>query len=205
MSGTRSHWEKVYTTKTETEVSWYQPHSLRSLELISTAAPDPAAAIVDIGGGASRLVDDLLARGYSDLTVLDVSDAALAKSRLRLGSEAGKVAWVAADITAWHPSRTYDVWHDRAVFHFLTDPQARSRYVDAARKSLRPGAHIVVATFGPHGPKKCSGLEVMRFTPDAIHREFGDDFAKIADSTEIHSTPWGAEQEFVYCYCRLPK
>lgn len=125
MSGTRSHWEKVHTAKAETEVSWYQPHSLRSLELISAAAPDPAAAIVDIGGGASRLVDDLLAQGYTDLTVLDVSEAALAKARLRLGRDSGKVDWVVADITEWHPPRANEVWHDRAVFHFLTGQSRR--------------------------------------------------------------------------------
>lgn len=202
----QNHWNAVYTKKAADRVSWYRPHLDRSLRFLDVEKIERTAAIIDVGGGASTFVDDLLDRGHSNVTVLDLSRSALEMAATRLGDRASAVKWICADVTeADLPEATYDFWHDRAVFHFLTDPQARSRYVDAARKSLRPGAHIVVATFGPHGPKKCSGLEVMRFTPDAIHREFGDDFAKIADSTEIHSTPWGAEQEFVYCYCRLPK
>ena len=202
MSGTRSHWEKVYTTKTETEVSWYQPHSLRSLELISTAALDPAAAIVDIGGGASRLVDDLLARGYSDLTVLDVSDAALAKSRLRLGSEAGKVAWVAADITAWHPSRTYDVWHDRAVFHFLTTPESQAVYLAALRAGTAAGWIVIMATFALDGPESCSGLPVQRYSPQMLAARLGPAFSLTRQAEETHETPWGSQQKFSYAVFR---
>ncbi|MDQ5871964.1 MAG: class I SAM-dependent methyltransferase, partial [Acidobacteriota bacterium] len=126
--------------------------------------------------------------------------------RARLGERAERVKWICADVTDAHlPSHTYDFWHDRAVFHFLRDPAARSRYVDAVRASLKPGGHIVVATFGPHGPEKCSGLEVLRFTPEALHAEFGSAFARIASASETHVTPWGTEQEFVYCYCRLPE
>jgi SAM-dependent methyltransferase len=160
--------------------------------------------VIDVGGGASTLVDDLLDRGFSDVTVLDLSETALATARARLGDRAGTVRWLCGDATrATLPAQAYDFWHDRAVFHFLTDPEARSRYVRAVRESVRPGGHVLVATFGPHGPETCSGLEVVRFTPDALHAEFGDDFAKLADSTEVHHTPWGTEQEFVYCYCRL--
>ena len=201
----KKHWERVYAEKAPDRVSWFRPHLDRSLRFVDAARIAPAAAVIDVGGGASTFVDDLLDRGFSNVTVLDLSEIALESARERLGGRASAVQWICADVThADLPERTYDFWHDRAVFHFLTDPAARVRYVDAVRRSLRPGGHIVVATFGPHGPEKCSGLEVLRFTPDALHAEFGDAFAKIADSTEIHDTPWGSEQEFVYCYCRMP-
>lgn len=198
MSSTRSHWERVYTTKAETEVSWYQPHSLRSLELIAAAAPDPAAAIVDIGGGASRLVDDLLARGYSDLTVLDVSEAALAKSRLRLGGTAGRVTWIATDITAWHPPRTYDAWHDRAVFHFLTEPTRQAAYLSALRAGTSTGSTVIMATFALDGPDKCSGLPVQRYSPATLAARLGPAFRLTHEAEEAHETPWGSEQRFSY-------
>ena len=198
MSGTRSHWENVYTTKAETEVSWYQPHSRRSLDLISAAARDPAAAIVDIGGGASRLVDDLLARGYTDLTVLDVSEAALAKSKLRLGSVAGKVAWLVADITAWHPPRAYDVWHDRAVFHFLTEPAQQAAYLLALRAGTSTGSTVIMATFALDGPDKCSGLPVQRYSPATLTARLGPEFRLSNEVDETHQTPRGSEQRFTY-------
>ena len=205
-SDERRHWEDLYARKAADRVSWYRPHLDESLRFVAAARIEPTAAIIDVGGGASTFVDDLLDRGYSNLTVLDLSATALETARRRLGSRASAVRWVRADVTqADLPEKGYDLWHDRAVFHFLTDPAARSRYVGTVRRALRPGGHIVVATFGPHGPEECSGLEVLRFTPDAIHSEFGDEFAKIADSTEVHKTPWGSEQEFVYCYCRLPR
>jgi len=201
----KEHWDSVYTAKAPDRVSWYRPHLDRSLHFIEFAKLPLGAAIIDVGGGASTLVDDLLDRGYSNVTVLDLSAAALEAARARLGDRASLVQWICADVTeAQLPAHTYDFWHDRAVFHFLTDPAARARYVDTVRRALRPGGHIVVATFGPHGPEKCSGLEVVRFTPDGIHAEFGDRFAKVGDATEIHNTPWGSDQEFVYCYCRLP-
>ena len=202
----QDHWEAVYAERAADRVSWYRPHLDESLSFLSAAKIPLTAAIIDVGGGTSTFVDDVLARGYSNVTVLDLSAIALETARRRLGARASGVHWICADVTQANlPENTYDFWHDRAVFHFLTDAAARSRYVDAVRRAVRPGGHIVVATFGPHGPEKCSGLEVMRFSPDALHAEFGDDFAKIADSTEIHETPWGSEQEFVYCYCRLPK
>jgi SAM-dependent methyltransferase len=202
----RKHWDTVYTTKGSEHVSWFRPHLDRSLAFLDAANIGRAAGVIDVGGGASTLVDDLLDRGYSNVTVLDFSEAALQAARARLGERADRVRWICADVTeAQLPSHAYDFWHDRAVFHFLRDPMARSRYVDAVRTSLKPGGHIVVATFGPHGPEKCSGLEVLRFTPEALHAEFGSDFARIASTTETHMTPWGTEQEFVYCYCRLPE
>lgn len=202
MSGTRSHWEKVHTTKAETEVSWFQPHSLRSLELISAAARNPSAAIVDIGGGASRLVDDLLARGYTDLTVLDVSEAALAKSRLRLGRDAGKVAWVVADITAWHPPRAYDVWHDRAVFHFLTAPETQAAYLAALRAGTVAGSTAIMATFALDGPESCSGLPVQRYSPETLAARLGPAFNLMQRAEETHETPWGSPQKFSYAAFR---
>jgi SAM-dependent methyltransferase len=202
MSGTRSHWENVYTTKADTAVSWYQPHSRRSLDLIAAAAPDPAAAIVDIGGGASRLVDDLLARGYRDLTVLDVSDAALAKSRRRLGSDAGKVAWLVADITEWNPPRVHDVWHDRAVFHFLTAPEPQAAYLAALRAGTAVGSAVIMATFALDGPNSCSGLPVQRYSPQTLAARLGPAFRLIQRAEETHVTPWGSQQKFAYAAFR---
>ena len=202
----KEHWDSVYRTKPADGVSWFQPHLERSLAFLEAAKVGLDARVIDVGGGASTLVDDLLERGYTNVTVLDLSQAALDATQARLGERAARVRWLCADVTdARLPEAAYDFWHDRAVFHFLRDPAARTRYVDAVRRSLKPGGHIVVATFGPHGPEKCSGLEVMRFSAEALHDEFGPDFAREADATEMHTTPWGTEQEFVYCYCRLPK
>ena len=201
----RKHWNAIYTTKTPEDLSWFRPHLDRSLAFVEAANLSRDAAIIDVGGGTSTLVDDLLDRGFTNVTVLDLSDAALEAARARLGERSSRVRWLCADVTeARLPERAYDFWHDRAVFHFLRDPAARARYVTAVRRSVKPGGHVVVATFGRHGPEKCSGLEVMRFSPESLHAEFGSDFARISDATEMHETPRGAEQEFVYCYCRLP-
>ena len=198
------HWEDVFAKKNAQQVSWYRPHLDRSLEFIDRSGLSPDAAIIDVGGGASTLVDDLLDRGYRNLTVLDLSERAIAHARSRLGSRAELVTWIVADVTDVRlPEHHYDFWHDRAVFHFLTDEAARQRYVSAVRHALKPGGHIVVATFGPEGPDRCSGLPVVRYSPQAIHDEFGDQFMKVGSDTEIHRTPAGNEQEFVYCYCRL--
>lgn len=203
--GTREHWDAIYGTKGSENVSWFRPHLDRSLAFLEAAQLPHDAAIIDIGGGASTLVDDLLDRGYSNVTVLDLSATALEAAQRRLGKRAAEVHWICADVTeAPLAPEAYDFWHDRAVFHFLRDPQARLRYVEAARRAVKPGGHVVVATFGPHGPEKCSGLEVLRYSPEELHAEFGPDFARISDATEIHTTPSGKEQEFVYCYCRLP-
>ncbi len=200
----QEHWEAVYAEKAADRVSWYRPHLDESLRLLAGAKIESTAAVIDVGGGASTFVDDLLDRGYSNVTVLDLSATALDAAKGRLGARASLVHWVRADVTqADLAENTYDFWHDRAVFHFLTDPVARARYVQAVRRAVRPGGHVVIATFGPHGPEQCSGLEVLRFTPDAIHSELGGDFVKVEESTEIHTTPWGSKQEFVYCHCRL--
>jgi len=150
------------------------------------------------------LVDDLLARGYRDLTVLDLSEGAITQAKSRLESRAGAVHWILGDITEIKlPEHRYDFWHDRAVFHFLTDDAARQRYVSAVQHALKPGGHVVVATFGPEGPERCSGLPVVRYSSEGIHDQFGGQFAKVGSDSEMHHTPWGSEQEFVYCYCRL--
>lgn len=200
-----THWESVYAKKAEDQVSWYRPHLERSLRFIESARLPTDAAIVDVGGGPSTLVDDLLARGYENITVIDLSPTAIARARERLGPRAAKVAWRIGDVTTMKlPEHRFDFWHDRAVFHFLTDPAARERYVAAVRQALKSNGHIVVATFGPHGPEKCSGLPVMRYSAEAIHDQFGAQFRKVGSESESHVTPWGSEQEFVYCYCRLP-
>ena len=201
----RNHWDSIYRGKDPDRVSWYRPHLDRSLAFIEKTSLPRTAAILDVGGGSSTLVDDLLDRGYDDVTVLDLSERALAQAKARLGARAKTVAWVVGDVTEMAlPKRRFDLWHDRAVFHFLTEPAARERYVDAVRRALKPNGYIIVATFGPEGPERCSGLPIARYSADGLHREFGERFAKVGSETEIHQTPWGAEQEFVYCYCRMP-
>ncbi len=201
MADRRQHWETVYNSKAADQVSWFQLHAASSLRLIAGCA-DRDAEIIDVGGGASVLVDDLLDAGYRHLTVLDLAESALAASRARLGARAQSVQWIAGDVTqAELPAARYDVWHDRAVFHFLTDPADRARYVAQVLKSVKPGGHVIVAAFGPGGPLQCSGLDVMRYAPDALHAEFGMPFRLLGHETETHHTPAGQEQEFVYCYC----
>jgi SAM-dependent methyltransferase len=198
----RQHWETVYRSKAAGDVSWFQPHAASSLRLIGGCAGTDAH-IIDVGGGASVLVDDLADAGYRNLSVLDLAESALAASRARLGARAQSVQWIAGDITRVElPAARYDVWHDRAVFHFLTDSADRAHYVEQVLKSVKPGGHVIIAAFGPGGPLRCSGLDVMRYAPDALHAEFGAPFRLLRHETEIHHTPSGQEQEFVYCYCR---
>jgi 2-polyprenyl-3-methyl-5-hydroxy-6-metoxy-1,4-benzoquinol methylase len=199
-----SHWEKIYRTKASNTVSWYRSHLDRSLDLIESAAPDRTASIVDVGGGESTLVDDLLARGYQNLTVLDVSETALDVTKERLGESGMAVHWICADIThADFPDHSFDVWHDRAVFHFLTGQKQRNAYVRLVGQAVKPGGHVIVSTFGPEGPTKCSGLDVVRYDAESLHGEFGKRFRLVQSSRELHQTPSGATQQFLYCYCRL--
>ena len=200
---TKPHWEHIYETKAPTQVSWYQEHAQYSLQFIQDTGVSKAGHIIDIGGGASTLVDDLLAAGFQNINVLDVSEHALQLARQRLGTRAGAVNWLEVDITQVElPEQAYDVWHDRAVFHFLTQPADRQRYVQTVRRAVRKGGHVIVATFAPDGPDHCSGLEVVRYSPETLHAEFGTGF-ELKDSTrETHHTPFGTEQKFVYCYCR---
>lgn len=199
----KQHWEKVYETKPADAVSWFQPHAESSLDFIHATGVGKDAAIIDVGGGASTLVDDLISEGYSDLTVLDLSAAALGAARKRLGVQESKVRWIEADIVeADLPASRYDVWHDRAVFHFLTSPEQREAYVQKVFQSVKPGGHVIVATFAEDGPEKCSGLPVMRYSPDGLHDEFGEAFTLLQHRKEAHQTPAGAVQQFAYCYCR---
>ena len=200
----RDHWESVYASKAVERVSWYRPHLERSLGFIANAGLDRDVAIIDVGGGASTLVDDLLSRGFSNVTVLDISASAIGNAKRRLGAAASRVGWIEGDITSIElPEHHFAFWHDRAVFHFLGNAEARQRYVAAVRRGLKPGGHIVVATFGPDGPERCSGLEVTRYSADGLHAEFGAPFEKVGSVMEVHKTPWGSEQEFLYCYCRM--
>ena len=200
----RSHWQKVYTTRKPTEVSWYQPEAVLSLGMIRRVAPDRSAAIIDVGGGASTLVDGLLADGYDSVTVLDVSGAALDAARARLAGDAGRVVWREANVhDTVLPAHAYRLWHDRAVFHFLTGPADRRRYVEQVLAAVRPGGHVIVAAFASDGPASCSGLEVARYAPGELHAQFGSDFQLIESAREEHRTPAGAIQPFTYCLCRL--
>lgn len=199
----KSHWENIYQTKARDQVSWFREHLDTSLTMITNTGVGREAAIIDVGGGNSTLVDDLLENGYVDVSVLDISGKAIAGSKERLGRKAEDVIWIEADITSAElPKDHYDVWHDRAVFHFLTDPEDRRKYVELVLRSLKPGGHIIVASFGLEGPEKCSGLDVVRYSPDSMHDEFGDAFRLVKSVGETHNTPFGTTQEFVYCYCR---
>jgi ubiquinone/menaquinone biosynthesis C-methylase UbiE len=200
---TKNHWEHIYETKAPTQVSWYQEHAQYSLQFIQNTGVQKTGHIIDIGGGASTLVDDLLAAGFQNISVLDVSRHALQLARQRLGTRANDVTWIEADITqADLPQQAYDVWHDRAVFHFLTQPADRQRYIETVRQAVRKGGHVIVATFAPDGPDKCSGLQVVRYSPESLHDEFGKGFELKESTRETHYTPFGTEQKFIYCYCR---
>ncbi len=200
---TKTHWEHIYETKSPTQVSWYQEHAKFSLQYIQNTGILKTDQIIDIGGGASSLVDDLLAADFQHISILDVSRTALQVARERLGARAAGVTWIEADITqAKLPHQTYDVWHDRAVFHFLTEASDRQSYIDNVRHAVRKGGHVIVATFAPDGPDHCSGLEVVRYSPESLHDEFGDGFEVVDSTHETHQTPFGTEQKFIYCYCR---
>ena len=201
MADVRDHWDGIYSSKAETDVSWYQPHSERSLAYIAQAV-DPVDSVIDIGGGASTLVDDLLLRGFTDLTVLDVAAAALARSKARLGDEATKVMWIAADVTTWQPPRRYRLWHDRAAFHFLTGHREQAAYIAALTAGTGPGSTIVMSTFALDGPEKCSGLPVRRSSPQTLAAGLGGPFALTDSGHESHRTPWNADQRFSYAVLR---
>lgn len=190
----------MYRSRPPSEVSWYRLHLDRSLALIEAAAPDRAARILDAGGGASTLVDDLLARGYRQLTVLDLSEAALQTARDRLGPAAAGVAWLHGDArTVALAAQGLDLWHDRAVFHFLTEAADRAAYVGRAVHAVRPGGHLVIATFAPDGPTRCSGLPVVRYDAAGLAQEFGATFRLEAQAADAHATPGGNTQSFLYC------
>ncbi len=200
----QSHWESIYGKKAADAVSWYRPHLETSLELIERAAPVHSASIIDVGGGESTLVDDLLARGYQNISVLDISQTAVEVNKRRLGSAAEHIRWLVADITEATLERcAYDMWHDRAVFHFLTGREERLAYVRQVASAVKPGGHVIVSTFGPEGPTKCSGLDVVRYEAESLHGEFGGHFRLLGSSKELHRTPFNTIQQFLYCLCRV--
>jgi 2-polyprenyl-3-methyl-5-hydroxy-6-metoxy-1,4-benzoquinol methylase len=195
-------WENVYGTKGEKEVSWYQESPVPSLELITLTGLSHNADIIDIGGGASRLVDTLLAQNFERLTVLDLSQAALDTAKARLGERVARVKWEVTDITKWEPSQTYDLWHDRAAFHFLTDPADQSAYVDRLKKAVKPGGYVIIGTFALDGPERCSGLPIVRHDTASLSALLGSDFKLIDARRHDHATPWCALQRFQFCTFR---
>lgn len=200
----KSHWERVYSEKQETEVSWFQETPAPSLDLLRLVNAGRESAIVDVGGGASRLVDELVAQGYADVTVLDLSAAALLKARQRLGARADGVTWIAADATRWEPEqRRYDVWHDRAACHFLTEPADQHAYVERLRRALKPGGHVIMGTFAPDGPEKCSGLPVVRHDAASLSELLGPRFTLVDERTHEHETPWASVQKFQFSTFRF--
>jgi len=198
MGRSRRHWEDIYTATGETAVSWYQPHAARSLQLIESASPDRRASVIDIGGGASTLVDDLLAGGFTDIAVLDIAEPALARAKARLGERAARVDWITADITRWKPGRRWDIWHDRAVFHFLTEHAQQEAYIAALAAATRPSATVIIATFALDGPEKCSGLSAQRYSPATLAERLGTNFVLTDGGGEVHRTPADIEQRFSY-------
>src|SRR3954447_6155731 len=200
----KTHWEDVYSTQAETGVSWYQDEPRLSLELIGAVAPAEAGRIIDVGGGASVLVDRLLDLSHGELAVLDISETALGKARARLGERAGRVRWVVADVTEAPELGTFDVWHDRAIFHFLTDPDDRRSYVELARQTVPVGGHLVIATFADDGPKQCSDLDVCRYNARSLASELDEGFSLVTEAREMHRTPWGSSQPFIYGVFKRP-
>ncbi|HEX4783040.1 MAG TPA: class I SAM-dependent methyltransferase [Candidatus Sulfotelmatobacter sp.] len=201
---TKTHWEKVYKAKAPEAVSWYRPHLETSIALIKRAGAEPGSSIIDVGAGESTLADDLLSLGYENITALDISQIAVDVCKKRLGAIASRVRWLVADVTA--PDLrlgAYDVWHDRAVFHFLTTVEQRIAYVRNVARSVRRGGHVIVSTFGPEGPSRCSGLDVVRYNAESLHHEFGKSFRLVESAEELHQTPFGTTQQFLYCYCQI--
>jgi len=199
----KQHWENVYRTKRPSEVSWYQVEADVSVRLIQEVAPERSAPILDVGSGTSVLVAQLVAAGYDDVTVLDISGAAIAAAQARLGPSAARIRWIEADILdAQLPDSRYQVWHDRAVFHFLTEPADRAKYVAQVRRAVPPGGHALVAAFAEDGPTRCSGLDVMRYSPASLHAEFGAGFRLVKSERDEHRTPGGSTQMFTYCLCQ---
>jgi trans-aconitate methyltransferase len=198
----RAHWEAVYTTKAADQVSWFRRSADPSLRMIRASGIAKDDAIIDVGGGASVLADELLDAGFRDCSVLDIAEAALAASKARLGTRASEVHWIVADILSWAPPRRFALWHDRAVFHFLTDAQDRAAYRAVLERALEPDGHVVLATFAPDGPERCSGLDVHRWSPEGLAAELGPGFAPMESTKEAHVTPGGATQNFIWCRFR---
>jgi SAM-dependent methyltransferase len=198
----QAHWENVYTTKDENEVSWFQQSPVPSLELIVQIGAVSNSAIIDVGGGASRLVDHLVDQGFADVTVLDLSNAALETAKARLGARADPVSWIVADATIWEPVKRYDIWHDRAAFHFLNYEKDRAAYVERLTRGLKAGGHAIIATFALDGPEKCSGLPVARYDAASLAQTLGAGFRSVHTQRHEHATPWGSHQVFQFSVFR---
>lgn len=199
----KAHWEHVYQSKQVDQVSWFQEHAIQSLAMLHESGVGTRGAILDVGGGASTFVDDLLADGYRNVTVVDIAEAALSATRRRLGADAAHVQWVVGDVTQLSlAANAFDFWHDRAVFHFLTEEVERQAYVRAVLRSLKPGGYLMVATFAEDGPERCSGLPAMRYPPSALQGAFGEAFSLARHAREEHRTPFGTTQAFTYCLFR---
>jgi SAM-dependent methyltransferase len=199
----KTHWSNIYQTKSNVQVSWYQPRPDVSLDLIRRTGLNAAAQIIDVGAGASTLADYLLEDGYQQITLLDISSEALDVTRTRLGAQAEPITWLEGDVTSLAlPEKGFDLWHDRAVFHFLTNPVQRALYIQQVLRSVKVGGYVIVGTFALDGPSQCSGLDVAQYDADSLHATFGDDFERIEFAEETHHTPWGSKQPFVYCCCR---
>jgi SAM-dependent methyltransferase len=194
----KAHWEGVYSTRGETGVSWYQAEPGLSLDLIRSVTPGTRERIIDVGGGASVLVDRLLELSFAKIAVLDISETALSRARSRLGERARRVDWIVADVTEIEALGTFDVWHDRAVFHFLTDPHDRRRYVALALRTIPQGSHLIIASFADDGPRQCSDLDVCRYNAGTMGAELGEGFSLVREARESHTTPWGSSQAFFY-------
>ena len=199
----KDHWEKLYADKKPAEVSWYQSHPQYSLSLIGDTGVGTAASIIDVGGGASTLVDHLLTTGYRDITVLDIARSAIERTQQRLADRSQQVTWVESDVTCYTPGQRFDIWHDRAVFHFLTLEHDRKCYLETLNKALKPDGQVIIATFSDSGPSQCSGFEVVRYSPTSLSHALGSPFRLVETLTEEHHTPNGGLQQFVYCrFCR---
>jgi trans-aconitate methyltransferase len=198
----QTHWNAAYEAKGEAGVSWFEGRPDISLDLIHRIGARPGSSLIDVGGGASRLADALLDEGWTSLAVLDLSAAAIELAKTRISSRAGDVEWIVADITQWKPTRSFDVWHDRAAFHFLTDPADRAAYVDCLRAAVQPDGHAIIATFAPDGPERCSGLPVMRYDAAALAATVGPPFELVEGLRHVHTTPWGSTQAFQFSMLR---
>jgi SAM-dependent methyltransferase len=198
----QAHWQNVYQTKGERDVSWFQERPAIALDLIRATGVNNSASIIDIGGGVSRLVDALIDEGFDSITVLDLSEKALATSRARLGVRAGQVKWVVADVTTWQPSQAYDVWHDRAALHFLTETNDQTAYAECVRKAVRLGGHVIIGTFALDGPERCSGLPVVRHDAASLGKVLGPSFELVESRNHAHQTPTGTIQRFQFSWFR---
>ncbi|MEW9919643.1 trans-aconitate 2-methyltransferase [Marimonas sp. MJW-29] len=198
----KDHWDTVYSEKSQSQLSWHQDDPTASVKLCTLAGITPATSVIDIGGGRSPLAAQLVDKGLKDITVLDISRVALEKAREAMGGNAARITWTVADITRWTPTRTYDIWHDRAVFHFLTVTADQEAYLARMKRALGSGGHAIIATFAPDGPETCSGLPVMRYSPDSLSERLGPGYTRLADRAIRHETPWGSAQSFQFSLFR---